>query len=121
MALLGAEGLARVARACHENTRRLVERLTASEYVEPLFDRPCFHEKALRFRLPLKDVMRPLYAHNLLPGYDLSQEYPELGNALLVCATEMRTAEDIELYGSHLDRIISTQTVAGCPVEPKMA
>jgi glycine dehydrogenase subunit 1 len=121
MTLLGADGLARVARACHANTGTLVERLTAGGYVEPMFNRPCFHETVLRFSLPLKDVLRPLYAHNLLPGYDLSQDYPELGNALLVCATEMRTADDIELYGSHLDRIIKTQTVAGCPVEPKMA
>jgi len=44
-----------------------------------------------------------------------------LGNALLVCATETRTAADIELYADHLNRVISAQTVAGCPVKPKMA
>ncbi len=121
MSLLGADGLARVARACHASTRALVEKLTENEYVEPLFNRPCFHETALRFSLPLADVMRPLFAHNLLPGYDLSTDYPELGNALLVCATETRTAADIELYADHLNRIISAQTVAGCPVKPKMA
>jgi glycine dehydrogenase subunit 1 len=121
MSLLGAEGLVRVARACHANTRALVEKLTENEYVEPLFNRPCFHETALRFSLPLADVMRPLYAHNLLPGYDRSRDYPELGNVLLVCATETRTAADIDLYADHLNRVISAQTVAGCPVKPKMA
>ena len=121
MALLGAEGLARVAQACHANTRMLVDRLTTNDYVEPLFNRPCFHETALRFSLPLADIMRPLYAHNLLPGYDLSKDYPELGNALLVCATEARTGADIDLYVDHLNRIIERQTVAGCPVKPKMA
>lgn len=121
MALLGAEGLERVARACHANTRRLVKRLTASEYIKPLFDRPYFHECALRFSLPLEDVLRPLYAHNLLPGYKLSRDYPELGNTLLVCATELRTGADIDLYVDHLNRIIERQTVAGSPVEPKMA
>jgi glycine dehydrogenase subunit 1 len=121
MALLGADGLANVARTCHANTRALVDRLTANEYVKPFFNRPCFHETVLQFSLPLADVMRPLYAHNLLPGYDLSKDYPELGNALLVCATEARTAADIELYADHLDRIIQSQTAAGCPVQPKMA
>jgi glycine dehydrogenase subunit 1 len=121
LSLLGAEGLARVAQACHANTRMLVEKLTANDYVEPLFNRPCFHEAALRFSLPLADVLRPLYAHNLLPGYDLSADYPELGNALLVCATEVRTAADIDLYVDHLNRIIERQTVAGCPVKPRMA
>jgi glycine dehydrogenase subunit 1 len=121
MALLGADGLANVARACHANTRALVNSLTENDCVKPLFNRPTFHETVLEFSLPLADVLRPLYAHNLLPGYDLSQDYPELGDALLVCATEMRTTADIELYADHLNRIIDSQTTAGCPVQPKMA
>jgi glycine dehydrogenase subunit 1 len=121
MALLGADGLASVARACHANTRALVNSLTENDCVRQVFDRPYFHETVLEFSLPLADVLRPLYAHNLLPGYDLSKDYPELGNALLVCATEQRSAADIELYADHLNRIIDSQTAAGCPVQPKMA
>jgi len=121
MSLLGADGLKRVAQACHANTRKLVTALTASECVEPLFNRPYFHEAALRFSLPLDNIMRPLHAHNLLPGYVLSKDYPELGDALLVCATETRTDADIETYAGHLNRIIESQAAAGCPVKPKMA
>jgi glycine dehydrogenase subunit 1 len=121
MALLGAEGLKRVALACHANTRKLVAALSASNCVEPLFNRPYFHEAALRFSLPLENIMRPLHAHNLLPGYALDKDYPELGDALLVCATETRTDEDIEFYTDHMNRIIDAQTAAGCPVQPKMA
>ncbi len=121
MSLLGADGLKRVAQACHANTRKLVEALTANDCVEPLFNRPYFHEAALRFSLSLENIMRPLHAHNLLPGYVLSNDYPELGDVLLVCATETREDADIETYASHLNRIIASQTVAGCPVQPKMA
>ena len=53
--------------------------------------------------------------------YALEQEYPELANTLLVCATETRTDADIEMYADHLSRIIKTQTAADCPVKPKMA
>ncbi len=120
MALLGADGLARVAQACHANVLALVKMLTGNACVEAVFSRPCFHESVLRLSLPLADVMRPLHAHNLLPGYDLSVDYPELGNALLVCATEARTRGDIELYADHLNRIIERQTAAGCPVKPRM-
>ena len=98
-----------------------METLTANACVESVFNRPYFHESVLRLTVPLADVMRPLHAHNLLPGYDLSTDYPELGNALLVCATEARTAEDITLYADHLNRIIERQTAAGCPVKPRMA
>jgi glycine dehydrogenase subunit 1 len=121
MALLGAEGLKRVAQNCHANTRKLVAALTAGDCVEPVFNRPYFHEAALRFSLPLENVLRPLHAHNLLPGYELSGDYPELGDTLLVCATETRTDADIELYATHLNRIIETQTTAGSPGKPKMA
>ncbi|MGD2137435.1 MAG: aminomethyl-transferring glycine dehydrogenase subunit GcvPA [Gammaproteobacteria bacterium] len=121
MALLGAEGLRRVAQNCHANTRKLVAALTASDCVRPAFGRPYFHEAALQFSLPLESVLRPLHAHNLLPGYELSRDYSELGDTLLVCATETRTDADIEMYAAHLERVIQTQTTAGRPVKPKMA
>jgi len=120
MALLGGEGLRRVALACHANTRRLVERLS-SAYLRPRFDRPCFHEVVMTSSLPLKRLLRPLYAHNLQPGYVLADDYPELGEALLVCATETKTEDDLELYRDYLARAIDKQVSAGCPVQPKMA
>ena len=39
-------------------------------------------------------------------GYDLSRQYPELGNALLVCATETRTSEDIQTYAKALAEVM---------------
>ena len=35
-------------------------------------------------------------------GFDLSNDYPDLGHALLVCATETRTAADIKAYADAL-------------------
>ncbi|WP_297527703.1 aminomethyl-transferring glycine dehydrogenase subunit GcvPA [Thiohalobacter sp.] len=112
MAILGGEGLRRVATASHANTRRLLDRLTRNDQVEPLFDRPFFHEVALRFKLPLDGVLEPLAAQKLLAGYPLAQDYPELENGLLVCATEARTEADIDHYGDQLDRIIERRSTA---------
>jgi glycine dehydrogenase subunit 1 len=122
MAILGPEGLRQVALQSHANTNRLVEALTANEFVQKVFERPCFHETVLRFNLNLnmKGILRPLHAHNLLPGYETGNDYRELDNTLLVCATEARTDEEIDLYVDHLNRIIERQTTAGCPVQPKM-
>jgi glycine dehydrogenase subunit 1 len=119
MTLLGAEGLERVAAASHANTRRLADLLCAVPGVEPLFDRPIFHEQALRLPAPAADVLRSLAAHNVLGGFDLGVEYPELDPAILVCATELRTEEEIQSYASKLGRIIATRTQAPCPVAPK--
>jgi glycine dehydrogenase subunit 1 len=120
MALLGGEGLRRVALESHANTRKLVEKLS-SDYFRPRFNRPCFHEAVMSSTLPLKRLLRPLYAHNLQPGYELSDDYPELGESLLICATETKTEQDLDLYRDHLARIIDKQVSAGCPVQPKMA
>jgi glycine dehydrogenase subunit 1 len=120
MALLGGEGLRRVALACHANTRALVEKL-GNDYIRPRFNRPYFHEAVMSSALALPRLLRPLYAHNLQPGYELAGDYPELADCLLVCATETKTEDDLNLYRDHLARVIEKQTSAGCPVQPKMA
>lgn len=110
MALVGPAGLVRVAAASHSNTRKLVERLTAINGVELVFDRPCFHEVLLRLTAPVDEVLRALAVQDLLGGYAVERHYPELGDCLLVCATETRTDEDIETYAGHLERILSRQS-----------
>ena len=120
MTLLGAEGLERVAAASHANTRRLAELLCEVPGVEPLFGRPVFHEQALRLPAPTADVLRSLAEHNILGGFDLGAEYPELDPAVLVCATEMRTEEEMQSYASKLGRIIATRTQAPSPVAPEI-
>jgi glycine dehydrogenase subunit 1 len=111
MALLGAEGLERVAAACHANTRQLVERLCETPGVEPLFDRPVFHEQALRLPAPTAGVLRSLADQNVLGGFDLGPDYPELDPAVLVCATELRTTEEIGSYADTLARLIADRAV----------
>jgi len=44
-----------------------------------------------------------LAARGIVGGYDASRDYPSLGHALLVCATETRTREDIDAYVAKLD------------------
>jgi glycine dehydrogenase subunit 1 len=97
MSLLGAEGLRRVAAQCHANTRALVTALTGLPGVVLAF-RPFCHEAVLQFDRPVAPVLEGLSRQGILGGYDLSEDYPELGQALLVCATEMRSAADIERY-----------------------
>ncbi|WP_295387998.1 aminomethyl-transferring glycine dehydrogenase subunit GcvPA [uncultured Thiodictyon sp.] len=112
MAILGAEGLERVGGASHANTRALSAALCKTLGVEPLFDRPYFHEQALRLPAPTADVLRSLAADNILGGFDLGLDYPELDPALLVCATELRTAEEIEGYAAKLAEIVAAQAVS---------
>ncbi len=106
-ALLGAEGLERVALNCHANTTALVEKLTAIEGVSRVFSGPYFHEAVLRLEKPVNEVLRELATAQILGGYKLAPFYPELDNCLLVCATEMRTGADIEHYVEQLKLVMN--------------
>jgi glycine dehydrogenase subunit 1 len=102
LTLLGPHGLEQVAAASHANTRALVEQLTRMPGVSLAFDRPVFHEAVLELPRPAGEVLDGLLAHGVLGGFDLSGEYPELGDALLVCATETKDAEDLRRYAAAL-------------------
>ena len=54
----------------------------------------------------VSDVLDALAKRNIVGGLDLSKLYPELGNALLVCATEMRTDADLDAYASALAAVL---------------
>ena len=106
MALLGPQGLAQVATVCHNNTNSLVEKLAALNGVEVAFNTPRFHEAVIRTTKPSSEILAALAEENILGGYDLSDDYPELENAILVCATEMRSEEDIENYAQALGKTL---------------
>jgi len=107
MSLLGSDGLAAVAKQSAYNTARLVAGLTSIDGIERLFDGPAFHEVALRLDRPVAAVLEALAARDILGGYDLTDDYSELGNALLVCATETKTDADIDAYVEAMREIFS--------------
>jgi glycine dehydrogenase subunit 1 len=118
MSLMGGVGLQRVAAACHANTARLVEALSSLPGVATRFSGAVFHESVLTLPIETKQALRTLAAHNVLGGFDLCEDYPELGNVVLVCATELRSDEDIATYRSKLQRVIESQMQTPCQLKP---
>lgn len=108
MSLLGPRGLARVALRSQEQTARLAALLSAIDGIETMFSAPHFHEVVIRLDRPVAPVLTALAEQNILGGFDLSADFPELGNALLVCATETKTDEDLQEYATRLADILNT-------------
>lgn len=106
LALLGAQGIEAVAAASHDNTRVLIDKLTAIHGIARIFDAPYFHEAAIRLPCPVAPVLEKLRQHNILGGLDLASYYPDLGNALLVCATETKTEDDLNIYADTLRSVL---------------
>jgi glycine dehydrogenase subunit 1 len=106
MAMLGPEGVRRIAATSMANTRVLRGRLCSIGGVTPLFARPFFHEVAINLPRPAHDVVERLAQENIVAGFALGEEYPQYENALLVCATETKNAADIDRFARALARVL---------------
>ncbi|MEY3464543.1 MAG: aminomethyl-transferring glycine dehydrogenase subunit GcvPA [Steroidobacteraceae bacterium] len=102
MTLLGPAGLAQVAEVSRSRTRELAELLIAVPGVRAAFSGPRFHELVLQLDVPVAGVLAKLAREGILAGVDLQEDYPELGNAMLVCATETKTRDDLQRYADAL-------------------
>jgi glycine cleavage system P protein (glycine dehydrogenase) subunit 1 len=112
MSLLGAAGLARVAAASLQRTADLVAALSRVAGVKPAFTAPRFHEAVLLLDRPVAPVLGSLARRGIFGGLDLADRYPELGHALLVCATETKVQTDIDSYAGALADIMHPSRVA---------
>ncbi len=117
MAIQGAQGLENTAAACYANNNMLVEKLGAIDGVKKAFTAPHFHETVLQLEQSATAVLKALMEKGILGGFDLSQDYPELDEAILVCATEMRTEEEIDLYVDAMREILTTGTAVASLAE----
>jgi glycine dehydrogenase subunit 1 len=61
-----------------------------------------FHEIVLKFNKPVKPILQGLAKQGIQSGYDLTEHYPELGECLLVCATETKTKADLQNFAEQL-------------------
>ena len=98
MALLGPEGLEKLARrnagACAA-TKSAVLALEGVEAVHP--EGVHFNEFAIRLEKPAAELLDFLdHECDITGGFDLSQWWPERENELLICATDQIDIEDIE-------------------------
>ena len=112
MSLLGPEGLRRVAADSHAHTRELKKELAAIPGVESVFNSPFFHEIVLRLNVPVDHVLDELARRHIQGGYALKKYYPELGESLVICATETKNSDDIKLLAHHLRDVLEGRTLA---------
>lgn len=89
MSLLGEDGFKRLARLNHEAACRLADALGALDGVE-VENKAFFNEFVVRLPKPAAQVVEDLATCGIIGGYALED------NRLLLCATEMTTAEDVE-------------------------
>jgi glycine dehydrogenase subunit 1 len=112
MSLLGAAGLKCVAAASLQRTADLVAALSRVAGVKPAFTAARFHEAVLLLDRPVAPVLAALARRGIFGGLDLAERHPELGHALLVCATETKLDVDIDAYAGALADIMNPSRAA---------
>lgn len=96
LSYMGKEGMRELALQNYHKAHYLHRRLTDLTGVDPLFNAPFFNEFVVHLPKSVTSVQASLLEQGYLFGYDLSQAYPQLGDAVLLNVTEVRTKNDMD-------------------------
>ena len=86
-------------------TNELVRKVTELDGFSARFTGATFNEVAIRVPGRAADVLGALERKMILGGLDLGRFYPELGDCILMTATELTSSADIERLASALSEV----------------
>lgn len=95
LSLLGKTGLRQVAELCYHKAHYAAAQIAKIPGFQVYSDAPFFHELIIQCPAPVEEINDFLFEEGILGGYDLSQDYPALTNAMLVAVTELTSKDDI--------------------------
>ncbi len=107
METLGKRGLRELAWQNAQKAAYAADRLAAVPGVAKRFTGPVFNEFVLKLPKPWAAVDAGLQGKGIVGGFGLEAAYPGIGNATLVCVTEMRTKEEIDRLAAALQEVLS--------------
>lgn len=107
LSALGKKGVQEMALLNIQKAQYAKLKLSEVDGVQPAFDQPFFNEFVLKLPRPVAEVNSELLEHDIIGGYDLGRDYPELANHMLVAVTEIRTREEIDRFAAVLGGMIN--------------
>ncbi len=96
LSLMGRQGLRQVAELCYHRAHYAAGQIAQLPGYAVLDHGPFFKEFAVRCPRPVAEINAALRERGIIGGYDLSGEYPHLGDAMLLCVTEMNSKAEID-------------------------
>jgi glycine dehydrogenase subunit 1 len=96
LGLMGRQGLRRVAELCYHRAHYAADKIARLPgYAVP--DRGAFFKEfVVECPRPAAEINAALRERGIVGGYDLAADYPHLGNAMLLCVTEMNGKAEID-------------------------
>jgi glycine dehydrogenase subunit 1 len=105
LSALGKSGFRRVAELCYHKAHYAANKINRLPGFRVDLKKEFFNEFVVECPRSVAEINAQLREHDIIGGYDLSQEYPHLGNAMLVAVTEMNTREQIDELTEALDSV----------------
>jgi glycine dehydrogenase subunit 1 len=96
LSLMGKQGLRRVAELCYHRAHYAAAEIGKLDGYEVMNRGPFFKEFVVRCPRPVAEINAALRQQNIIGGYDLSLDYPQMENAMLLCVTEMNSKAEID-------------------------
>lgn len=106
LAYMGRDGFRTLAEQNYHKAHYLKARLEKVPGVEVVFSQAFFNEFVIRVPKEVKTLQEQMLQRGFLFGFNLTSEYPELGNALLLNVTEMRTREELDSVAAELEGLL---------------
>jgi glycine dehydrogenase subunit 1 len=104
LALMGKQGLRRVAEICYNRAHYLADQISQLPGFAIQNDGPFFKEFVVQTPLPPAELNHRLLEHHIIGGLDISDQVP---NGWLLCVTELNSREQ-------LDRLVAAlRTITG--------
>lgn len=97
LSLLGKGGLREVSELCYHKAHYAASQITELPGFKLWHQGPFYNEFVVHCPRPVEEINAHLLEHDVLGGYDLGQDYPELKDHMLIAVTEMNSKEDIDL------------------------
>jgi len=108
LTLHGKQGLRSLAEHNLSKAHYLAEQLETIPGVRRRFQAPFFNEFTLELPGPARPVFVRLQSQKILAGLEPARWYPELGNSLLLCATETLKREELDRFVHALRTAVGT-------------
>jgi glycine dehydrogenase subunit 1 len=105
LSLLGKQGLRQVAELCYHKAHYAADRLAAVPGYSLWTKGSFFHEFVLKCPRPVAEINQALLDFDILGGYDLGQDYPELSDHTLLAFTEMNSRDQIDALAEALEEV----------------
>lgn len=96
MSLMGRQGLRRVAELCYHRAHYAATQIAQLPGYTVDLTQPFFKEFVVQCPRPVAAINATLRTHGIVGGYDLAQDEPQLGPAMLLAVTEMNSKADID-------------------------